>query len=82
MVTSALVLLSYFFIQKALFLKAIMQKLTERSLSLCLTVCVVRVSGTAKTSLVLGSVKFTETDTIRPLTPNGTALMDSVSTHW
>ena len=81
MVTSALVLLSYFFIQIVLFLKAVVQRLTERSPSLCLTACVVRVSGTAMTSLVPGRVKFTETDTIRPLTPSGTALMDSVSTH-
>ena len=58
-----------------------MQRLTERLTSLYLAVSVVRVSGTAKTSHVLGSVKFTEMDTTRPLTPNGTAMMDNVSTH-
>lgn len=66
----------YLFIQKVLFL----QKLIKTT-SLYLTVSVVKVTGTAKMSLVLGRVKFMETDNTRPLTPNGSTLMDTVSTH-
>lgn len=46
----------------------------------CISVSAVRVSGAAETSLVLGSVKFMEMDTTRPLTPTGTDLMVTVST--
>lgn len=43
-------------------------------------VSVVKVSGAAETSLVLGSVKFMEMDIIRPLIPTCTDLTDTVST--
>lgn len=46
----------------------------------CIPAFVVRVSGAAETSLVLGSVKFMEMDTTRPLTQTGTDLTDTVST--
>lgn len=56
---------------------------TESLLSGCtpLAAPAIRVSGSAETSPALGSVRCTETATTRPLTPNGIALTDTVSTH-
>lgn len=60
--------------------KALLQRPETDKVYIFLTVSVIRVSGIAKRSLVLESARFMEMDTSRPLTPTGTALVDSVGT--